>query len=98
MRALTGVPITLYGDGEQTRSFCFVSDLIEGFIRLMNSPAEITGPINIGNPVEFSMRQLAELILAKTGSKSELKYEPLPSDDPRQRRHDRREIPRARQP
>ena len=88
VQALTGVPITLYGDGEQSRSFCFVSDLIEGFVRLMNSPANVTGPINLGNPVEFSMRQLAELVLTKTGSKSELKFEPLPSDDPRQRQPD----------
>ena len=88
VQALTGVPITLYGDGEQSRSFCFVSDLIEGFVRLMDSPGEITGPINLGNPVEFSMRQLAEQVLAKTGSKSEIKFEPLPSDDPRQRQPD----------
>ena len=88
VQALTGVPITLYGDGEQTRSFCFVDDLIDGFVRLMDSPAEITGPVNLGNPVEFSMRQLAEQVLAKTGSKSELKFEPLPSDDPRQRQPD----------
>ena len=88
VQALTGVPITLYGDGEQSRSFCFVSDLIEGFVRLMNSPANVTGPINLGNPVEFSMRQLAELVLTKTGSKSEIKFEPLPSDDPRQRQPD----------
>ena len=88
VQALTGVPITLYGDGQQTRSFCYVSDLIEGFVRLMNSPAEVTGPVNLGNPVEFSMRQLAEQVLQKTGSKSELKFEPLPSDDPRQRQPD----------
>ncbi len=88
VQALSGTPLTLYGDGEQTRSFCFVSDLIEGFIRLMNSPADMTGPINLGNPVEFSMRQLAEQVLAKTGSKSELRFEPLPQDDPRQRQPD----------
>ena len=88
VQALTGVPITLYGDGEQSRSFCFVSDLIGGFVRLMDSPAEITGPINLGNPVEFTMRELAEQVLAKTGSKSEIEFEALPSDDPRQRQPD----------
>ena len=88
VQSLQGKPITMYGDGEQTRSFCFVSDLIEGFVRLMNSPAEITGPINLGNPVEFSMRQLAELVQEKTGSKLDLKFEPLPQDDPRQRQPD----------
>ncbi len=88
VQALTGVPITLYGDGEQSRSFCFVSDLIEGFVRLMNSPADITGPINLGNPVEFTMRQLAEQVLTKTESRSEIEFVPLPSDDPRQRQPD----------
>ena len=88
VQALQGEPITMYGDGKQTRSFCFASDLIEGFVRLMNSPAEVTGPINLGNPVEFSMLQLAELVTQKTGSKAEIKFAPLPADDPRQRQPD----------
>ena len=88
VQALQGHPITMYGDGQQTRSFCFASDLIEGFVRLMNSPAEVTGPVNLGNPVEFSMLQLAELVTQKTGSKAEIKFAPLPSDDPRQRQPD----------
>lgn len=94
IQALSGVPITLYGDGGQTRSFCFAADLIEGFVRLMDSPAEITGPINLGNPVEISMRQLAELVIVETGSASTLTFEPLPADDPRQRQPD---ITKARQ-
>jgi UDP-glucuronate decarboxylase len=85
VQALAGDPITIYGDGQQTRSFCFVSDLIDGLYRLMNSPADVTGPINIGNPNEFTMRELAEKVLEKTGNKSKLAFEPLPSDDPRQR-------------
>ena len=93
VQALAGRPITLYGDGSQTRSFCYVDDLIDGLVRLMGSPDEVTGPINLGNPVEFSMRQLAELIVEKVGSQSELKLEPLPADDPRQRQPD---ISRAR--
>ncbi len=88
VQALKGEPITLYGDGSQTRSFCYVSDLIDGLVRLMESPAEITGPINIGNPDEFSMRELAELVCAETGSKCEVVYRPLPQDDPRQRQPD----------
>jgi UDP-glucuronate decarboxylase len=88
VQALKGEPITLYGDGSQTRSFCYVSDLIDGLVRLMESPAEITGPINIGNPDEFSMRELADLVCAETGSKCELVYRPLPQDDPRQRQPD----------
>ncbi|MCA1653262.1 MAG: UDP-glucuronic acid decarboxylase family protein [Sphingomicrobium sp.] len=88
VQALRGEPITMYGDGTQTRSFCFVSDLIEGFVRLMNSPAEVTGPVNLGNPVEFSMKQLAELVQEKTGSKLDLQFQPLPQDDPRQRQPD----------
>jgi UDP-glucuronate decarboxylase len=85
MQALRGEPITIYGDGLQTRSFCFVSDLIDGLVRLMNSPPEFTGPVNIGNPVEFTMIELAQEVLKQVGSKSELKRMPLPVDDPKQR-------------
>jgi UDP-glucuronate decarboxylase len=88
VQALKGEPITLYGDGNQTRSFCYVDDLIDGFIRLMESPAELTGPINLGNPVEFTMRELAELVLSETGSSSAIVTLPLPQDDPRQRKPD----------
>ena len=86
VQALRGEPITLYGDGFQTRSFCYVDDLIDGLIRLMNSSAELTGPVNLGNPTEFTMRELAELILAETKSSSALITKPLPQDDPKQRR------------
>ena len=88
VQALTGQPITIYGDGKQTRSFCYVDDLVDGLIRLMNTGHDVTGPINIGNPVEFTMIELAEIVLKLTGSKSELIREPLPIDDPRQRRPD----------
>ncbi len=88
VQAMAGQPITLYGDGEQTRSFCYVDDLVDGLMRLMNTPAEITGPINLGRPVEFTMRELAELVLAATGSKSAIINQPLPTDDPRQRKPD----------
>ncbi len=88
MQALAGEPITIYGDGSQTRSFCFVDDLIEGLIRLMETGDEITGPMNIGNPVEMSIRELAEAVIELTGSRSELVYEPLPHDDPVQRQPD----------
>jgi UDP-glucuronate decarboxylase len=88
VQALKGEPITIYGDGQQTRSFCYVDDLIEGFIRLMESPAELTGPINLGNPGEFSMKELAEKVIDLTGSKSKLTFLPLPADDPRQRQPD----------
>ncbi len=88
VQALRGAPITIYGDGGQTRSFCYVDDLIEGFVRLMNSPAEVTGPINLGNPGEFTIRELAELTIEMTGSKSKLTFQPLPQDDPKQRRPD----------
>jgi UDP-glucuronate decarboxylase len=88
IQALSGEPITLYGDGNQTRSFCYVEDLIDGLIRLMESPADFTGPVNLGNPVEFTMRELAELILAETGSSSPLVTRPLPQDDPKQRKPD----------
>jgi UDP-glucuronate decarboxylase len=88
VQALKGEPITLYGDGYQTRSFCYVDDLVEGLIRLMASPTELTGPINLGNPTEFTMRELAELVLAETKSSSPLITRPLPQDDPKQRRPD----------
>lgn len=93
MQALLGRPITIYGEGQQTRSFCFVDDLVEGFVRLMNSPETVTGPINLGNPGEFTIRELAELVIDLTGSKSTLEHLPLPPDDPKQRRPD---ITRAR--
>ena len=86
--ALQGKDLTLYGRGEQTRSFCYVSDLVEGFVRLMNSPDEVTGPINLGNTGEFTIRELAEKVLELTGSKSKIIYGPLPADDPKQRRPD----------
>jgi UDP-glucuronate decarboxylase len=85
MQALRGEPITLFGDGNQTRSFCYVDDLIEGLIRLMETPKEVTGPINLGNPVEFTIRELAERVIDLTGSSSKLVYHPLPQDDPKQR-------------
>ena len=85
MQALQNQPITLYGDGLQTRSFCYVDDLIEGFIRLMSTPDTVTGPVNLGNPHEFTMLALAEMILEITGSSSPLIYQPLPADDPKQR-------------
>jgi UDP-glucuronate decarboxylase len=85
VQALAGEPITLYGDGNQTRSFCFVSDLIDGLVSLMESPRSFTGPVNLGNPVECTMRELAELVLKETGSKSKFVHLPLPQDDPRRR-------------
>jgi len=85
VQALKGDPITIFGDGTQTRSFCYVDDLIDGMVRLMNSPDGVTGPINIGNPDEFTMLQLAEMVLKLTGSKSKIAFRPLPSDDPKQR-------------
>ncbi len=88
VQALNGDPITIYGDGSQTRSFCYVDDLIEGFIRLMASPASVTGPINLGNPGEFTIKDLAEIVIDMTGSSSELIYLPLPQNDPRQRQPD----------
>jgi len=88
VQALKGEPITLYGDGQQTRSFCFVDDLVEALIRLMNTGDEVTGPVNLGNPGEFSMRALAEAVLALTGSRSQLVHRPLPEDDPKQRQPD----------
>jgi UDP-glucuronate decarboxylase len=88
MQALRHDPITIYGSGKQTRSFCYVSDLIDGFLKLMDSPDEITGPINLGNPGEFTMLELAEAVIRLTGSKSKLIFEPLPADDPKQRQPD----------
>ena len=88
MQALRGEPITLYGEGLQTRSFCYVDDLVEGFLRLMATGDEVTGPINLGNPGEFTIKALAEMVVAQTGSKSKITYQPLPSDDPRQRQPD----------
>ncbi|WP_428645495.1 UDP-glucuronic acid decarboxylase family protein [Roseibium sp.] len=85
MQALRGEDITIYGDGSQTRSFCYVDDLIEGFLRLMNSSDDLTGPVNLGNPVEFTIRELAETILEMVGGTSKLVLRPLPHDDPRQR-------------
>lgn len=93
IQALRGEPITLYGDGSQTRAFCYVDDLIEGLVRLMESPAEVTGPINIGNPDEFSIRELADAVVKATRAGSELVFRPLPGDDPKQRQPD---ITRAR--
>ena len=88
VQALNGEDLTIYGDGSQSRSFCYVDDLVDALIRLMNSPKEVTGPINLGNPVEFTIRELAEQVLAKTGSSSQLVKKPLPSDDPTQRQPD----------
>jgi UDP-glucuronate decarboxylase len=88
VQALQNEPITLYGDGSQTRSFCYVNDLIDGFIKFMNSPDEITGPVNLGNATEFTIAELAELVMRLTNSKSRLIRLPLPSDDPQQRRPD----------
>ncbi|HWB18932.1 MAG TPA: UDP-glucuronic acid decarboxylase family protein [Phycisphaerales bacterium] len=85
-QALGGDDITIYGDGEQTRSFCYVDDLIEGFVRLMAAPDPVTGPINLGNPVEFTIKELAELTIELTGAKSKIVYKPRPQDDPMQRR------------
>ncbi len=88
VQALKGEDITIYGDGSQTRSFCYVDDLIEGFVRMMNTEAGFTGPINLGNPNEFSMLELAEKILKHVGGSSKLKFHPLPTDDPKQRQPD----------
>ncbi|MGE0044982.1 MAG: UDP-glucuronic acid decarboxylase family protein [Hyphomonadaceae bacterium] len=94
VQALKGQDITLFGDGSQTRSFCYVDDLIEAFIRFMDTPADVTGPINLGNPKEFTIRQLAELVIDMTGAKSRIISKPLPMDDPKQRQPD---ITRARE-
>jgi UDP-glucuronate decarboxylase len=88
VQALRGEDITIYGDGCQSRSFCYCSDLIEGFIRLMATDDDIVGPMNLGNPVEFTITQLAEMIIEMVGQRSRLIFKPLPSDDPRQRQPD----------
>ena len=88
IQALQNKPLTVYGDGSQSRSFCYVDDLIDGFLRLMQSGDDFTGPVNLGNPVEFNMIELAEQVKELTNSKSEIKYEPLPEDDPKQRQPD----------
>ena len=88
VQALRGLPITLYGDGLQTRSFCYVDDLVDGLVRLMDSPADFTGPVNLGNPNEMTIRELAEMVVELCSSKSEIVYRPLPSDDPKQRKPD----------
>jgi UDP-glucuronate decarboxylase len=88
VQALRNQPITVFGDGSQTRSFCYVDDMIDGLWRLMNSPEEITGPVNLGNPGEFTIRELAEAIIRLTGSSSSLVFKPLPQDDPKQRQPD----------
>ncbi|MDP3017577.1 MAG: SDR family oxidoreductase, partial [Deltaproteobacteria bacterium] len=85
LQALRNEPITIYGDGSQTRSFCYVDDMISGLIRLMNTPDDFTGPVNLGNPIEISILELAEKILRMTGSKSKITFKPLPADDPKQR-------------
>ncbi len=88
VQALQNEPITLYGDGGQSRSFCYVDDLIEAIVRLMTASDDFTGPVNLGNPIEFTIRELAETVLELTGSRSEIIFQPLPPDDPRQRRPD----------
>lgn len=88
MQALAGEPITIYGDGSQTRSFCYVSDLIDGWLKLMDTPDGFTGPVNLGNPSEFTMLELAELVIELIGSRSKLEHRPLPQDDPTQRQPD----------
>ncbi|MCB1772763.1 MAG: SDR family oxidoreductase [Gammaproteobacteria bacterium] len=88
MQALRNKPITLYGEGSQTRSFCYVDDMVDGIMRLMSAPAEFAGPVNLGNPIEFTVRQLAEQIVDLVGSSSSLECHDLPSDDPRQRKPD----------
>ncbi|EDM69921.1 NAD-dependent epimerase/dehydratase [Roseobacter sp. AzwK-3b] len=85
VQALRGEDVTIYGDGAQTRSFCYVDDLIDGFLALMDSPVGFTGPVNLGNPGEFTIRELAEAVIALTGSRSTLTFQPLPQDDPMQR-------------
>ena len=87
-QALSGEPITSVGDGSQTRSFCYRDDLIEGIVRMMNAPDEFTGPVNLGNPGEYTIRELAEKIIELTGAKSDLVTRPLPADDPTRRRPD----------
>jgi UDP-glucuronate decarboxylase len=94
VQALRGEPLTVFGDGQQTRSFCYVDDMVEALVRMMESGPDVTGPVNVGNPGEFTMLELAETVLRLTGSRSRLEFRPLPSDDPKQRRPD---IARARQ-
>ena len=94
VQALLGQPITIYGEGSQTRSFCYVDDLLDGLMRLMASPAEVIGPINIGNTREFTILELARMVVEITGSRSEIVRKPLPGDDPKQRQPD---ITRARE-
>ena len=86
VQALANQDITIYGDGSQTRSFCYVDDLVHGLILLMESPDDVTGPVNLGNPLEFSIRELAETVIVQTGANSKIVHRPLPADDPRQRR------------
>ncbi len=88
VQALRGEPITIYGDGSQTRSFCYVSDLIEAFVRFMDTGPGFPGPVNLGNPAEIAIGELAEKVVAMTGSRSEISYRPLPQDDPLQRQPD----------
>ncbi len=88
VQALKNKPLTVYGDGSQTRSFCYVNDMIEGFVRLMGTGDDFTGPVNLGNPGEFTILELAEQVLEMTGSKSEIQFNPLPHDDPKQRKPD----------
>ncbi len=88
MQALTGTPITMFGDGTQTRSFCYVDDLIEGFLRLMDTDKDVTGPVNLGNPNEFSMNELATEVRAQVGSDTQIIFKDLPQDDPKQRQPD----------
>ncbi|MGA1784470.1 MAG: UDP-glucuronic acid decarboxylase family protein [Pontimonas sp.] len=88
LQALRGEPLTIYGDGSQTRSFCYVSDLIDGFVRLMDNDKGLVGPVNLGNPGEFTMKELADAVIDVTGSKSTIEHKPLPQDDPKQRQPD----------
>jgi UDP-glucuronate decarboxylase len=94
VQALAGRPLTIFGDGSQTRSFCYVDDMVDGLIALMNTPPDVTGPVNLGNPGEFTMLELAKLVLALTNSNAPIEEHPLPSDDPVRRKPD---ITRARQ-
>jgi UDP-glucuronate decarboxylase len=88
VQALKGEDVTIYGDGMQTRSFCYVDDLVDGMLRMMGTADEVTGPVNVGNPNEFTMLELAELVQKLTGSRSKLVFKPLPQDDPKQRQPD----------
>ena len=88
VQALNGKDITIYGSGDQTRSFCYVSDLVEGMIRMMNTPDDVTGPVNLGNPDEYTIKQLAEKVIAFSGAETKLIYQPLPQDDPTRRKPD----------